>query len=153
MKKILVIYFSQTGQAKQALDATLKPFAENSNYQLDYHLIKPKKAFPYPWSYTQFFDVFPETVQGFPCEIEPLNIDTSINYDLVVIAYQPWFLSVCRPVNSFLLSADAKKLLNGKPVRRHRLQPMSSLKVSFQLFLKQDLKHRHRSIECLVNRA
>ena len=35
MKKILVIYFSQTGQAKQALDATLKPFAENPNYQLD----------------------------------------------------------------------------------------------------------------------
>ena len=116
MKKILVIYFSQTGQAKQALDTTLKPFAENSNYQLDYHLIKPKKAFPYPWSYTQFFDVFPETVQGVPCEIEPLNIDTSINYDLVVIAYQPWFLSVCVPISSFLQSAQATALLANKPV-------------------------------------
>ena len=116
MKKILVIYFSQTGQAKQALDATLKPFEENSNYQLDYHLIKPKKAFPYPWSYTQFFDVFPETVQGVPCEIEPLNIDTSINYDLVVIAYQPWFLSVCVPISSFLQSAQATALLANKPV-------------------------------------
>ena len=116
MKKILVIYFSQTGQAKQALDATLKPFEENSNYQLDYHLIKPKKAFPYPWSYTQFFDVFPETVQGVPCEIEPLNIDTAINYDLVVIAYQPWFLSVCVPISSFLQSAQATALLANKPV-------------------------------------
>ena len=116
MKKILVIYFSQTGQAKQALDATLKPFIENPNYALDYQLIKPKKVFPYPWSYTEFFDIFPEAVQGIPCEIEPLTIDTSINYDLIIIAYQPWFLSVCVPINSFLQSFQAKQLLANKPV-------------------------------------
>lgn len=116
MKKILVIYFSQTGQAKQALDATLKPFLENSEYQIDYHLIKTKKTFPYPWSYMQFFDAFPETVRGVPCEIEPLQIDTSINYDLVVIAYQPWFLSICVPINSFLQTEQAKFLLANKPV-------------------------------------
>jgi len=116
MKKILVIYFSQTGQAKQALDATLKPFTDSSQYQIDYHLIKPKNAFPYPWSYMQFFDAFPETVRGVPCEIEPLQIDTSVNYDLVVIAYQPWFLSVCVPINSFLQSEQAKLLLANKPV-------------------------------------
>lgn len=116
MKKILVIYFSQTGQAKQALDATLKPFIENPNYALDYQLIKPKKVFPYPWSYTEFFDIFPEAVQGIPCEIEPLTIDTSINYDLIIIAYQPWFLSVCVPINSFLQSLHAKQLLANKPV-------------------------------------
>ena len=39
MKKVLVVYFSQTGQAKLALDAVLKPFNENTNYQLDYLLI------------------------------------------------------------------------------------------------------------------
>jgi hypothetical protein len=116
MKKILVIYFSQTGQAKQALDATLKPFTENSEYQVDYHLIKPKKTFPYPWTYMQFFDAFPETVRGVPCEIESFQIDTSVNYDLVVIAYQPWFLSVCIPINSFLQTEQAKLLLANKPV-------------------------------------
>lgn len=116
MKKILVIYFSQTGQAKQALDATLKPFLESSEYQIDYHLIKTKKIFPYPWSYMQFFDAFPETVRGVPCEIEPLQIDASINFDLVVIAYQPWFLSICVPINSFLQTEQAKLLLANKPV-------------------------------------
>lgn len=116
MKKVLVVYYSQTGQAKQAIDATLLPFAENENYQLDYVLIKPKKAFPYPWSYMQFFDAFPETVHGIPCELEPLNIDTSTNYDLVVITYQPWFLSICVPISSFLQSAQAKQLLANKPV-------------------------------------
>lgn len=116
MKKILVVYFTQTGQAKQALDATLKPFEENKNYQLDYLLIKPKKTFPYPWSYTEFFDIFPETVHGIPCELEKIDIDTNINYDLVIIAYQPWFLSVCVPISSFLQSVEAKQLLANKPV-------------------------------------
>src|SRR3954470_4395001 len=114
MKKVLVIYFTQTGQAKQSLDAVLKPFEENTNYQLDHLLIKPKKTFPYPWSYTQFFDVFPETVNGIACELEPITIDASINYDLVVIAYQPWFLSVCVPINSFLQTVEAKQLLANK---------------------------------------
>lgn len=116
MKNILVIYFSQTGQAKLALDATLKPFVENSNYQLHYHLIKPKKQFPYPWSYTEFFDAFPETVNGLACELEPTTINKTINYDLVVMAYQPWFLSVCVPINSFLQSAEVSELLANKSV-------------------------------------
>jgi hypothetical protein len=116
MKKVLVVYYTQTGQAKQALDATLKSFEENKNYQLDYLLVKPKNAFPYPWSYTQFFDAFPETVNGIPCELEPLNIDSHTNYDLVVIAYQPWFLSICVPISSFLQSPEAKKLLENKPI-------------------------------------
>lgn len=116
MKKILVIYYTQTGQARQALDAVLKPFLNNQEYCVDFELIKPKKQLPYPWKYSEFFDVFPENVHGVPFEYEPLAIDTNTNYDLVVIGYQPWFLSICRPVNSFLLSDAAKKLLTGKPV-------------------------------------
>lgn len=116
MKKVLVIYFTQTGQAKQSLDAVLKPFEENTNYQLDHLLIKPKKPFPYPWSYTQFFDAFPETVNGIACELEPINMDTKANYDLVVIAYQPWFLSICVPISSFLQTPEARQVLANKPV-------------------------------------
>ncbi|MBI3520666.1 MAG: dialkylresorcinol condensing enzyme DarA [Bacteroidetes bacterium] len=116
MKKALVVYFSQTGQAKLALDAVLKPFEENKDYHIDYLLIKPKKSFPYPWSYMEFFDVFPETVHGIPCELEPITIDPATPYDLVFIAYQPWFLSICVPINSFLQTAAAKQLLAHKPV-------------------------------------
>ena len=116
MKKVLVIYFTQTGQAKQSLDAVLKPFEEDTNYQLDHLLIKPKQAFPYPWSYTQFFDAFPETVNGIACELEPIAIDPKTDYDLVVIAYQPWFLRICIPINSFLQTPEAKQLLENKPV-------------------------------------
>ena len=112
----MVIYFTQTGQAKQCIDAVLKPFTQNPNYKIHYELIQPKKKFSYPWKYTEFMDVFPENVQGIPCELESLKTDLSINFDLIFIAYQPWFLSVCRPINSFLLSTEAKQLLNNKPV-------------------------------------
>lgn len=116
MKHILIIYYSQTGQAKAALDATLMPFAINAEYVLHYQLIKPKNKFPYPWKYIEFFDAFPETVHGVACELEPLEINESITYDLIVIAYQPWFLSVCIPINSFLQTEQAKRMFQNKPV-------------------------------------
>lgn len=115
MKKVLVIYYTQTGQLQSAVKSTLAPFEQN-NISIDYLQIKPKKPYPYPWSYMEFFDIFPETVHGIPTELEPFSINHENNYDLIVIAYQPWFLSICVPINSFLQTEEAKKLLNGKSV-------------------------------------
>lgn len=115
MKKILVIYYTQTGQLQSAVKSTLSPL-EKEGVSIDYLQIKPKKAYPYPWSYMEFFDIFPETVHGKPTELEPFSINEEIKYDLVVIAYQPWFLSICVPINSFLQTEEAKKLLKDKPV-------------------------------------
>lgn len=116
MKKVLVIYFTQTGQLSSAVRSTLKPFEDDSNVEIYYEQIKPKKAFPFPWSYMEFFDIFPEAIHGVACELEPFSFNPEINYDLIIIAYQPWFLSICVPVNSFLQSPEAEKVLNGKPV-------------------------------------
>lgn len=116
MKKVLVIYFTQTGQLSSALKATLQPLEADPQVELHYEQIKPKNTYPYPWSYMQFFDVFPETVHGIPCELEPLTFDPATNYDLIVVAYQPWFLSICVPINSFLQTEAAKTVMKGKPV-------------------------------------
>jgi hypothetical protein len=64
----------------------------------------------------EFFDIFPEAVHGVACDLNSFSFDPEINYDLIIIAYQPWFLSVCVPVNSFLQSPEAAKVLKGKPV-------------------------------------
>ncbi len=116
MKKILVVYYTQTGQLQSALKATLAPLEKDSSISVSYLQIQPKEAFPYPWTYMQFFDAFPETVNGIPTELAPFTINQDENYDLVVIAYQPWFLSICIPINSFLQTAEAKKLLKDKNV-------------------------------------
>ncbi|MCW3101650.1 MAG: hypothetical protein JWO09_90 [Bacteroidetes bacterium] len=116
MKNVLVIYFTQTGQLSSAVKATMLPFENDPEVTIHYEQLKPLKTFPYPWSYMEFFDVFPETVHGVPCALAPFSFDPDKKYDLVVIAYQPWFLSVCVPVNSFLQSPEAQKVLNGTPV-------------------------------------
>ncbi|MCW3070994.1 MAG: hypothetical protein JWO44_884 [Bacteroidetes bacterium] len=116
MKNVLVIYFTQTGQLSSAVKATMLPFENDPEVTIHYEQLKPLKTFPYPWSYMEFFDVFPETVHGVACELAPFSFDPDKKYDLVVIAYQPWFLSVCVPVNSFLQSPEAQKVLAGTPV-------------------------------------
>lgn len=116
MKKVLVIYYTQTGQLSSALKASLQPLEADNEVEIYYEKLLPSKPFPYPWSYMEFFDVFPETVQGTACELQPFSFDPEKNYDLIVIAYQPWFLSICIPVNSFLQSKQAAQLLKGKPV-------------------------------------
>jgi hypothetical protein len=116
MKNVLIIYFSQTGQGKKAIDAVLKPILQSQDYRIEYALIKPKQTYPYPWSYSQFFDAFPETVNGVPCELEPTNLNTDISYDLIIIGYQPWFLNICIPIHSYLQSEQAKKIFHNKPV-------------------------------------
>jgi hypothetical protein len=116
MKKVLVVYYTQTGQLNQAVRATLAPLENQPDITIHYEQIRPVTAYPYPWGYTEFFDIFPETVHGVPCELQPFSAKVNEDYDLIVIAYQPWFLSICVPINSFLQTSQAQQLLAGKPV-------------------------------------
>jgi hypothetical protein len=114
LKKILVIYYTQTGQLKRIIDSVLSDFS-SSDFVIDYLEIKPQPAFPFPWSYDEFFEVFPECVKGIPCEIKPIEINPN-DHDLIFFAYSPWFLSPSLPAHAFLQSAKAKELLKNKPV-------------------------------------
>lgn len=114
--KVLVVYYTQTGQQEEILRHMLAPL-QASGATVTYYKIKPLRSYPFPWTYERFFDVFPESFLQIPCPIEPVP-DTilSTDYDLVIIGYQVWYLSPSIPVNSFLMSEDAGKILAGKPV-------------------------------------
>jgi len=116
MKKVLVIYFTQTGQLSKAVKSTLGSLEGRSDVSIYYEQLKPKKSYPYPWKYSEFFDVFPECVHAVPTDLETFTFNPEEKFDLVILAYQPWFLSICIPVNSFLQSSEAKKIMKGKPV-------------------------------------
>lgn len=116
MKNILVIYFTQSGQLNRAVNATLENLENDADVNIQYEQIQPRTAFPFPWTYMQFFDAFPETVQGVPCPLMPFSFNPDAHFDLIIIAYQPWFLSISQPINSFLQTSEAKKLLRNKPV-------------------------------------
>lgn len=64
-----------------------------------------------------FFGAFPESFLEIPQAIKPVSTAImSKEYDLIVLAYQVWYLSPSIPVTSFLKSEQARALLEGKPV-------------------------------------
>lgn len=115
-KKVVVLYYTQSGQLKEAVDATLGPLQNRSSISVDYIQLKPVQAFPFPWGFMEFFGAFADTVQGKPCELQPLNEDQLANADLVILAYQPWFLTISQPMHSFLQSEMGQHALQSKPV-------------------------------------
>ena len=115
MNKVLIIYYSQSGQLTEIVKNFAKPFEVSDNYSVTYANIEPVKEYGFPWKGYEFFDVFPESVNKIPCEIKPLNIEDE-DYDLIVFAYSVWYMSPSIPSNSFLLSDQAKKIFKGKPV-------------------------------------
>ncbi|MBN1140941.1 MAG: hypothetical protein JXB25_03965 [Deltaproteobacteria bacterium] len=115
-KKILIVCFTQTGQLRRIVDSITEPLAVDGGIEIYHEGLKPKPAFPFPWSFDSFFQVMPESVLGHPCAIEPLTLSGDEDFDLIVIAYQPWFLSPSLPVHAFFQTPAARMLLSGKPV-------------------------------------
>ncbi len=116
MKKILVIYYSQTGQLKNVVDSILAPIEKNAGVCIFYEELKPKPPYPFPWTSYQFCDVFPESVAEVPCDLQPLSCDLGEDYDLIILAYTVWYLSPSIPVAAFLQSLQAEKIMRGRPV-------------------------------------
>lgn len=114
MKRVLIVYYSQTGQLKSIVESIAEPL--KNDCQLYFEELKPVPAFPFPWKGMSFFQTFPESVREIPCKLEPLGNDPDLDYDLVVLAYQVWYLSPSIPMNSFLKSESGRKILKGRPV-------------------------------------
>jgi len=117
MKRVLVVYYTQTGQQREILDRLLSPLHDDPEVELTFHRITPVSDYPFPWGGYTFFDAFPESFLQLPCELEP--VDDHIleqDYDLIILGYQVWYLSPSIPFNSFLKTEAAHKLLRGKPV-------------------------------------
>jgi hypothetical protein len=117
MKRILALYYSQSGQVRRALDHLLGPIRDPAGNEVTVVSVQPITPFPYPWrSIVRFFDVMPETVLGFPEENCPLRELDGRSFDLVVLAYPVWFLMPALPIQRLLNGPDAKLLSNAEVV-------------------------------------
>jgi hypothetical protein len=114
MKRVLVVHFSQTGQLARIVRRLASPLAASNEIELVEEVLRPRTPYPFPWPLLRFFDAMPEAVLLDPPALEP--IAAKGDFDLVVIAYQVWFLSPSGPITAFLKSDDGKRLLRGKPV-------------------------------------
>ena len=116
MKKILFLYYSQTGQLKRIVNSIAGQLTSNPSILLTLEELKPVISYPYPWTLMTFLDVMPRAVLSEQIQLKSLSIDVEERYDLIIIGYQPWFLSPSIPITSFLRSPEAKKLLADKPI-------------------------------------
>jgi len=115
MKKIVVIYYSQTGQLKNALDSLVQPFVGVGDVEIVWEEIKPIVPFPFPWPTVEFFDVMPECVADKPIAIHPLTC-AGQKFDLIILGWSPWFLSPSLPTIGLFHDPKAVELFKSTPV-------------------------------------
>ncbi|RUM39795.1 MAG: dialkylrecorsinol condensing enzyme [Desulfobulbus sp.] len=114
MKKVLVLYFSQSGQLQRILERLVDGLKTHPEVYCDCRKIRAIKPYPYPWSFYRFFNVFPEAVLLDGCAVEPLDLEEE--YDLIILGYTIWFLSPSLPVTGFLQTEQAARLFRDTPV-------------------------------------
>ncbi|MDX1298203.1 MAG: dialkylresorcinol condensing enzyme [Pseudomonas sp.] len=115
MRQVLIVHFSQTGQLDRLAQSVCAPL-QQADIQLDFLQLQPAQPYPFPWPFLDFFRIFPETVLLRPQPLLPMAVDPSKRYDLVILAYQVWFLSPSQPMTAFLASPEAAQLLKDTPV-------------------------------------
>ncbi|MEW6493975.1 MAG: hypothetical protein AB1589_15905 [Cyanobacteriota bacterium] len=113
MKRVLVVYYTQSGDVERAIQSFTK-FLNIPEVELTWERIQPKADYPYPWNFQKFFDVFPECINEEPPAIKPPNFDLNKKFDLIILAYQVWFLAPSLPIQAFLKSESAKVLNDTK---------------------------------------
>ena len=116
MKKILVVSWSQTGQLADVVKAVAEPLLTAPDIEVVFETLRPVTQYKFPWSFLHFFNTFPETVYEEPQPIQPLQVSADESFDLIILAYQVWFLSPSQPMMAFLQTAEAARLLKDKPV-------------------------------------
>jgi len=114
MKKVLVLYYSQTGQLRNVLDSFISKLGDE-DIQVDIQMVKPKSEYPFPWPFYTFFDEFPESVYMDGCELEEME-ELDDDYDLIILGYTVWYMAPSIPITAFMQSKRAKKLFKDKPV-------------------------------------
>jgi len=114
MKKVLVIYYSQSGQLEKVLKHVISKLQDES-IQIDVKMIEPLVSYPYPWPFYEFADEFPEAVEMDGVAVKKIeNIEEK--YDLILLGYTIWFLAPSSPIIGFLKSEQAKMLFKDTPV-------------------------------------
>src|SRR5690348_10717253 len=108
-KKILVVYYTQTGQLEEILQSFMNPFSD-SEIEVEMIRVFPEKDYSFPWTGKSFFGEMPDCASGSVVPLKPFSLKHQ-KYDLVVLGYQPWFLSPSIPTNSILQNPAIKSVL------------------------------------------
>ncbi|MFT3909586.1 MAG: hypothetical protein QM737_09185 [Ferruginibacter sp.] len=113
-KKVLAIYFSQSGQLGEIVDNLTAPIS-TAGVTVEKVNVQVANPYPFPWKGNTFFAVMPDCVLSVPTQLVPFQLKEN-KYDLIILGYQAWFLSPSIPFNSILNSPQVKAVLKDTPV-------------------------------------
>ena len=113
-RKVLAIFYSQSGQLEEIIDQFTAPMRE-SGIELEKVRVRTKINYPLPWTGTSFFSVMPDCVLGTVTALEHFE-PRSASYDLIIFGYQAWFLSPSLPANAILHHPSLQHIFKGTPV-------------------------------------
>src|SRR6267378_7628124 len=114
MKRVLVVHFSQTGQLARLVRRLVSPLADANDVELVEEALRPRPPYPFPWPLWRFLDAMPETALLVPPALEPFSVRAHERFDLVILAYQVWYLAPSGPMTAFLKSEAGRGLLRGR---------------------------------------
>jgi hypothetical protein len=113
-KKILAVFYSQSGQLEQIIDQFTQPFKE-TGASVEKFRIYPEQAYPFPWTGKSFFSVMPDCVNQIPGQLEPFLFKER-SYDLIILGYQAWFLSPSIPSNTLMFDPRFRHIAKNTPI-------------------------------------
>ncbi|HEY4967569.1 MAG TPA: hypothetical protein VII28_14285 [Puia sp.] len=113
-KKVLAVFYSQSGQLEEIIDHFTMPFRE-AGVSVDKLRIYPESAYPFPWAGKSFFSVMPDCVNQVPGQLQPITF-TESRYDLIILGYQAWFLSPSIPSNTLMFDPRFREIAKNTPV-------------------------------------
>lgn len=102
-KRAVVFYYSQTGQLTETIDAFTGPLVD-AGWSIRRVRIDPASPYPFPWPLRTFFGVFPECVDP-EASIDLATPSHELRSDpdeLVILAYQVWYLAPSPPARTLL---------------------------------------------------
>jgi hypothetical protein len=101
--RAVVFLYTQTGQLREAAEALTAPM-DAGGWDIRWVEVRPREAFPFPWPIRRFFGVFAQAVdpEGFVELVEPAGGFATAPDELVILAYQVWYLAPSLPIRSLL---------------------------------------------------
>jgi hypothetical protein len=135
-KNVLALYYTQSGQLEEIINQFTAPLTQ-SGVLVEKVNVRPQREYPFPWTGQSFFSVMPDAVQGQGTPLKPFQFQQR-SYDLIILGYQPWFLSPSIPANSILADESFRNVAKNTPVititgaRNMWLSAMECIKVSLQ---------------------
>ena len=114
--RAVVYLYSQTGQLREVADALTAPLVARG-WDIRWVDVQPRVAFPFPWPIRRFFGVFPAAVdpEALVELVEPAGGFETEPEELVILAYQVWYLAPSLPIRS-LLKAHPEAFRNRRVV-------------------------------------